>query len=322
MVSGRIDLSFTLQYRKTLPILYTLNQMVRWTLGPTLTLSAIGGGWIALRKLAKDGDGAVLMLLLWVGTIFCIGSLAVVKFPRYMLPAYPALIILSCGMFKPVERYAWRLQTSIGLIIAVPTLFLGFAYFNMLSAQHPWIAASRYIYSKYPDGTVIAVEDGDDALPLNLDRDQSPLIRDNHFETVSLSPFVEPDDCAKAEVIAETLSRADLLVIASDRAYGVIPRFSERFPLMRRYYLLLFSESLGFKMKSLFQRSPNVFGIDLGNTSFQRASLPSPGLPPAISLGFIDESLTVYDHPQVFIFENQSRFGPEQIRKMICEDYR
>ncbi|NDJ53980.1 MAG: phospholipid carrier-dependent glycosyltransferase [Chloroflexi bacterium] len=316
MAGGWWDWPFTRQYRDTLPIIYPLVQQGRWALGWPLTLFAwIGLGWFAAQtwRSSRRDHG---LLLAWVALGSLSAATGLAKFPRYWLPVTPALIAAAVGLMQSRETPlpSLALRVTLALIVLIPTGLLSLSWLNMLSAPHTWITASAWLYDQQPDGTRILGELWDDQLPLNLPADR--------FETQLIDPFAEPDDEQKLVGLAQTVASTDLIVLASPRLWGVIPRFPERYPLTATYYRLLFSGQLGFEVEQSFSRHPQLLGISLHADPFSRANLPDPRSPDtmanaSIRLGYLDESLVVYDQPIVLIFANRERFSADEIAARI-----
>jgi hypothetical protein len=75
-----------------------------------------------------------------------------------------------------------------------------------------------------PLGSVITVDLWDDALPL----DNGGRLRDGSYLTLELDPFAEPDSSEKIETLLSSIAQSDYLILASRRAWAVIPRLDDR----------------------------------------------------------------------------------------------
>jgi hypothetical protein len=248
-----------------------------------------------------------------------------VKFPRYFMPATPALFMLAAGLLtlKLIDTVHKWVQagviTSILLLSGAHTV----AFTRMYDAPHPWIAASQWIYHDLPAGTVIVSERWDDPLPLDLDIGGETYLREAFVASRLIDPFAEPDDRAKVSTIAGEVAAADYIILSSNRLYGVIPRLDQRYPLTSAYYRALFSGKLGYMIDRTFSRYPNLLGIILIDDPLIWPNLPDPGIvwpENAIRIGRADESYSVYDHPLVLIFRNQSHLTAEQITEVIVQN--
>jgi hypothetical protein len=132
------------------------------------------------------------------------------------------------------------------------------------------------------------------------------------------------DDRAKLEENLSLVSRADYVILSSNRNYGGIPRLEERYPLSSQYYNLLFDGELGFEITYVGTRMPNLLGFNLKPDPFSWSGLDTPQLIsdyfdslPGISGGRFDESFTVYDQPLVIILKNTARLPAAEMSSLF-----
>jgi len=267
-----------------------------------------------------------VILLAWVAPYFIIMGALDVKFMRYMLPITPFLAIFAAGAVVDSWAALSRLRgavgataraaaLAVGIAILCATALYAFAYARIYSAPHPAVRAAEWVRDNLPERSLILKEHWDEALPSLYE-----------YETREL-PMYDPDTQGKMDALARDLAEADALIVYSNRLYGTTPRLPERYPLTRAYYGLLFDRQLGYEPAARFTSYPNLYGVSLTNETFERPGLPEPRFPvddgiapPAalpISLGYADESFTVYDHPKVMIFANVSRLSPDVISERI-----
>ncbi|HRO25366.1 MAG TPA: hypothetical protein PLR07_13845, partial [Promineifilum sp.] len=180
MVSGRADLGFTRQYAGTIPYVYFGEMLVRWGLGPLLGLVALAGLAVSAWDVARSLRGVaginealqrllrqpVVIVLLWVLPYLLLTGGFYVKFLRYMQPIAPFLILFGAALLWRVRRPSVRYALA-GIVLIGTTLY-AVAFVNLYRAEHPWNAASRWIYENVPPGTRILSEQWDDFLPVNL----------------------------------------------------------------------------------------------------------------------------------------------------------
>jgi len=313
MVSGLMDAPYTRQYIGTLPYWYFIRQLSQWGLGWPLGLVAWGGfAWAVVRagrRLSHWREGARIMpaqavMLAWAVPYFAsVGSFHT-KFPRYMAPLLPFLLIFGAG--AAVAGYRWlarrwggrgRVAWSVAMLaVMLFTVGWALAFTGVYRQEHPWIQASRWIYEHIPADSKLLTEHWDDALPLTLDEIPGrPPGRT--YQGVEL-PVWDPDTPEKLDTLVSALSSADYLIIASNRAYVPIQRLPERYPLTSHYYRLLFSGDLGYRRVAEFTVYPRL----------GQALIPDD---------HADESFTVYDHPRVFIFANADHLSSRLLRARL-----
>ena len=93
MVRYAGDYPYTNQYVGVPKYLYELQEMVLWGMGPLLGLAAIAGTLLRCGRSVRLRSGAELVLLSWVVPFFLISGWFDVKFPRYLLPIYPFVLL-------------------------------------------------------------------------------------------------------------------------------------------------------------------------------------------------------------------------------------
>jgi hypothetical protein len=192
----------------------------------------------------------------------------------------------------------------------------------MYGQEHPWIAASRWIYDNVNVGQTVVNEVWDDPLPDALLIDNRVRRRSQYIsgDVNWLSGTELGDSEAKLLENLTILATADYVAISSNRNYGVIPRLEERYPLSSQYYPLLFDGTLGFEAVYTGSRYPGLFDFHFKPDTFSWPNLQPPE-PVAdylesisgINGGRTDESFTVYDQPLVIIFRNVGRLTVEEM---------
>jgi uncharacterized membrane protein len=304
MVRGVVDpRPYTVQYTGTAPFLYPLQEAFWTTLGPLTALLVIAG---ILLELVSPPTRARAVPLFWA--LIFTGSVAgsFVKFPRYLLPLYP---LLFCYAGQAIVYGSKRLSSSfqklekagpstilnsflsfvkpallplLTILLAVPLIIRVLAFSSIYSVPHPYQIASRWVFDNVPRGSRILGVHWDDKLPIDL-----PGFSTRNFLMWSPEDEIgiyEPDSQAKIATMAEQLTSADYLIFPSAKIPASVPRWPERYPFSARFIQELFNGNLGFKLEKTVKNYP--------------------ALAPFFSINddISDESLTLYDHPKVYIF--------------------
>ena len=305
MVSGLMDAPYTRQYIGTLPYLYFVQQLGQWGLGWPLGVVAWGGLiWAVVVAARRKVSPALLVMLAWALPYFAFTGAFHTKFPRYMAPLLPFLAVFGAG--AALAAYRWlaarwgrrgRLIWSVlAVAVAVFTLGWALAFTSVYRQEHPWIAASRWIYTNIPDGKKLLTEHWDDSLPLTLDGlPGKPPTRG--YQRSEL-PMWDPDTPAKLDTLVDELSTADYIVLATNRLSAPMARLRDRYPMSSQYYRMLFAGDLGYRPVAEFTAYPRLGGLVIRDDN-------------------ADESFSVYDHPRVLVFENVDRLKPELLRARL-----
>jgi len=288
MTSDAYVFPYTLQYVGTLAYIYPLKNILIYGWGYPLSLISVFGIWFLIskskRQLSKINRKPILIFLSFYIIYFLLVGRFSVKFMRYYLPLYPMLASFAAlGIFQLQKLSRHFFPFVFGLLLLVHLTWL-FAFISIYQSPNPRTQASTWINQNIPVGSTILREHWDDGLP---------LFGSEKYNLIEL-PLYEPDTADKWSRITQNLSEAQYIIVASNRLYtplqrlGDCSRFPRRcFPQTAKYYQDLFNGQLGYQLVAVFQNEPQLFGVTLSDF---RA----------------DESFTVYDHPQVFIFRKEN----------------
>jgi len=295
IVTGRFDVPYTRQYVGTIPVVYQLQNLVHWGLGPALGLAAIIGVAVALRRQFRDLEASDVLLLAWVLPYFALVALAEAKFLRYLEPIIPALVILGAAWLarlvsgRPPGSIRRLLAVGLVAIVVVQTALWAVAFDMIYTVPHTRVAASQWIYEHIPSGSTITAEYWDDALPLPLaGQDQSS------YHVLTMDLYADRPNQQTLDYITKDLGRADYVILSSSRLSSSIPRLPWRYPVTSEYYRLLESGQLGFQLVYDGTDYPRLGPIQFNDQS-------------------ADESLRVYDHPEVRIYKRVTTLSAQQL---------
>ncbi len=293
------------------------------------SLAVVAASSISVTALAlsiparKPSTRMDALLLSWVLPYFMVIGILDVKFMRYLLPITPFLALFAARMFiaawNATPPAASRLRMSaraalliIGTAVLASTAFYAASYMRVYTADHPAVRGSEWVRANVPKGSVILKEHWEEGLP------------DLYAYRIRELPMYDHDTPQKIERMSHDLASAEMLTLYSNRLYGTIARLPERYPLSRAYYTLLFTGQLGYHLEAAFTSYPNLFGIEFVNETFDRPALPAlllsdgePARAVSLSLGYADESFSVYDHPKTLLLRNVERLTADEIAARI-----
>ena len=283
---------YTNQYIGVPKYLYDLGQMVLWGMGPLLGLAAVAGTILSFQGAVRKRRMAEIVLLAWVVPFFAITGSFDVKFPRYLLPIYPMLILWGAAGLA-----AWAARNRIGKLavaaVLVATLFWLAAFMRIYTRPHIVVTASEWFYQNVPARTKVASQHWDEGFPFPLPGDRNP----DRYQVMNLG-YYEPDTPEKISEICRNLAASEYAVFQTKRIYGSVTRAPEKFPLTTRYFYRLFAGDLGFTLTNEFASRPALFGVEIPDE-------------------LADESFSVYDHPKVLIFRNTGHLSPAVIEGRV-----
>jgi YYY domain-containing protein len=291
LVAGELDYPPSVQWIGRTPLFFPAGNVLVWGIGPAWGLAALVGlvwGFLHRADPRRERAGLGRMVLAWGLAFFAYHAWQFAPTGRYFLPVVPVLGLAAAwvlgGDRRPIRAAAW---TVVALTAAWAVAFTAI-YRRPITR----VEASRWIYRHVPAGSTLATEHWDDALPLRLRGEPQAAYR-----MVELHLYDE-DTEAKRRTLVEQLAAADYVVLSSNRLYRSIPRAPWRYPLTRRYYELLFSGELGFRLVRSFTSYPRLGSFEIPDDD-------------------AEEAFTVYDHPRVLIFAKTSAFSRDKAERLL-----
>ncbi|MFN8634474.1 MAG: DUF2298 domain-containing protein [Chloroflexota bacterium] len=298
--SGEIEVPFMIQWANTPNPQFALKNLVEWGMGPAAGLASLLGLAVAGLELVRWRSYSLnLLLVAWAAVNLGYFAFQFAKFLRYFVPVYPALAVLAAYLLvEAVPRYLPRLRITaprlprlLATAVIGLTALYALAFISIYSRPNTRVEASDWMVANIPFGSTLAVEHWDDALPLRV-----PGYTGKYGE-VSMTVY-DDDTPDKVKKLVANLSKADYLILSSNRLYGSIPRLPRRYPMAIEYYRALFDGRLGFDQIARFDSNPGLFGITVDSSNAQ-------------------EDFTVYDHPTVQIFKKSDRFSASDVERLL-----
>src|SRR5262249_37572642 len=190
-------LPYTIQYMGTIKYWYDLQQLVLWGMAPVLGVVAIGASVARVGTAWRTRRAEEWVLLSWVLPFFLITGWFEVKFPRYLLPIYPLMILWAAEWL--MRRY--RTGTLFGRL-ALPlvvgaTLASTVALMSVYTRPFTIVTASEWVYRHVPPGSKILTEDWDEGFPFSL-----PGNNAGQYKIVPFG-YYEPDSSAKIQRLSQ-----------------------------------------------------------------------------------------------------------------------
>lgn len=279
MVAGTLDFPYVRVYASTIPVLYSLRELMLWGFGPALVVAGIIGSLAGLRILLRrrlrwvsgrgsDGLFLVLLLLAWILPMALRLSTLQVKFLRYWSPLMVPIALMAAWWLGRLRGRTGRRWT---IAVLGGTALWGLAYLWAFAQPHPFATAAPWLRSVVGREDRVAWEHWDEHLA-NIGG-----------ESLTLASYDLPDDDAKVESWCSTLARADWVVLTSNRVRRTVLANEDRYPRTARLYRLLLAGEAGFEVATTISRGPRLAGW---RAPVQRA----------------DESFVNYDFPMVVVF--------------------
>lgn len=304
--SGQIDYPPSHQWTERTPILFQLKNLVLWGMGPALGLAALGGfAWIGWRMFTARQwpTWTLLMPVGWIAFHITYFGLGLIKTMRYLLPAYPFLVVFAAGLLGALATWGWqqgRLHLDrfdwswrpprwchpglvLPVLVVASTVLYALAFVSIYQRPHSRVAASEWIVENIPAGSTIVSEYWDSGLPVGI-----PEVAGYSWNGINIAPY-DDENLDKLSRMIGILQQADYVILSSNRLIDSIDRLPWRYPMANAYYDALLSGELGFEEVAHFTSYPELVGISLDDRS-------------------AEEAFTVYDHPEVRIFRKTDQW--------------
>ncbi len=295
MVRNAGAFPFTTQYMGTPKYLYDVGQLIVWGMAPALGLAAVWATLLRVPAAWRERRIEEWVLLSWVVPFFLITGWFQVKFPRYLLPIYPLMILWAAAWLMHRYRTGKMFGRLLMVVVVAGTLAAAAAFVSLYTRPFTEVTASEWVYSHVPSGSKILTQDWDEGFPLPLPSAQAQAAR---YRIVPFGYYEQPDSAAKIQRLSNELATADYIVFQTKRLYGAVTRAPERFPLTNNYFYELFAGDLGYGLVKEVAARPSLFGFEIPDE-------------------LADESLTVYDHPKVLVFRNTDHLTAAAIAEKI-----
>ncbi|HXU23703.1 MAG TPA: DUF2298 domain-containing protein, partial [Tepidiformaceae bacterium] len=328
--NGNVAYPPFIQFAGRTPFLTPLKTMVLWGTGPLLGIAA----WVALGAgavlLFKRRELTFLLPLSFAAAIFVFQGERFVAFMRYFAPMYPVLCLMAgwglISLWRTAQhastpsltRIPWgRFRRAAGAIatprnarwgagiafamVLIATAWWAMAFQAIYSNGNPRVEASEWIYANVPRPSALTSEIWDDSLPYAL-----PDTNFSAYRDIPTEPYA-PDSVEKVHELVYGrpqddgtggLNSANYVIISSNRVRESVKRLPATYPSTDLYYQLLDSGALGFQRVAHFDSHPTFLGISVDDSS-------------------AEESFTVYDHPEVYIYKKTTAWDPAKAEALL-----
>lgn len=294
VATGRYKTFYTQQFVNTTPILFQLEKVFPYALGwPTLLLGlggAVGVGWYLKR--AKR----LQMLILFVPSLlyFFPHALLYAKWTRFMTPMFPVFAI--CASLA-ISRFPQYVKTFLLILAILP----GLAFMSIYASEDSRVQATRWILKNIPKQSYILFETAN-VVDIPLGGSQFVAPPEYNLTTISFDFYHLDENPSLLPQLLQYLADTDYIFIPSRRIFAnYYLRESKNFPLLTKYYQLLFSGKLGFEKVTEIASYPR-----LGPWVFPDENA--------------EETFTVFDHPVVRIYKKVKPLTVETYASLLNVD--
>lgn len=296
LATGELAVFYTRQFINTVPVLFQLEKILPYALGPALLALGLMGFCLTIYYAIKKPSLPLFLILTSFFTLFLPNAFLFTKWTRFIAPTFPFFAIFAAFLFS--KLYSLNISKSFFLILnslfLILTLFWVMAFFSIYQNPDIRITASRWLKDNTPQGSVFLVEGGNMVdLPL-----------EGNFQRISLDFYNLEENHLSRQNIVYALERSDYFLIQSRRVFANHQKNPHLFPKTANFYDNLFGGKAGFTQIKQFSSYPR---LEIGNWNLE--------FPDEIG----EETWSVFDHPVIRVFKKTRQLSVEEYNKLLKE---
>lgn len=290
VATGSLPVFYTRQFINTTPVLFQLEKILPYALGPTLLFfGVLGFVSLVVSQILKPKIEVVLIILSFL-LLFLPNAFLFAKWTRFIAPTFPSLAIFAAFFIYKLFYWTKNHETAqrlciilITILVTIQTLWAA-AFFSIYLNKDARISASEWMVSNLGQPATILLEGGNMVdIPLG-----------GNFRKVSLDFYsIEESQDTQTKII-DALDESDYFIIQSRRVFLNHQRVRDRFPKTAKFYDTLFSGSLGFEHIKTFTSYPQL-GIGKYKIEFPDEQA--------------EETFTVFDHPVIRVLKKAKQLN-------------
>ena len=330
VATGKYDAFYTRQFVDSIPILFQLDMIFPYVLGWPVFILGIIGFFIIFPKRSDLLRGPTSMKIILISSFiiyFLPNAFLFAKWTRFMTPILPFFSIFAAlavhQIYLVLENLKVKYQRSnikdqkhkskIKYIFNIVYVFLifnflflilvpGITFMSIYINEDTRVTASKWIYENIPDKSYILSETANVVdIPLGLPTNDQPARNATHsvaggrpktndFTVISFDFYHLDENPILFDDLLTHLEKADYILIPSRRIFANYPKLPQKYPLVTKYYQLLFNGTLGFeKVKEISVRNDEQ----------------------------AEETFTVFDHPVIRIYQKVKPFTKKEYTSLF-----
>lgn len=304
LATGELPVFYTRQFIETVPILFQLQKVLPFALGPTLLILGIIGLILMAVLIFKDRKLFTFYLLLITSflSLFLSNAFLFAKWTRFLAPTFPFFAIFTAFFLYQLSQF--KLGRSFPIILNSTFLILNFlwalAFFNIYLRPDVRLTAATWVNSTLPIPATVFLEEGN-MIDLPLKANFTRLSA--NFYDLEASPQV-------TQKVVDSLEKADYFIIQSRRIFLNHMRLPEQFPKTAKLYNNLFSDNLGFTEIAEFNSFPSISILGEKMNKFFPLEIEFPD-------ETAEETWTVFDHPVIRVFKKTGQLSREEYLNLL-----
>ncbi|OGM27686.1 hypothetical protein A3D00_00320 [Candidatus Woesebacteria bacterium RIFCSPHIGHO2_02_FULL_38_9] len=293
LAQGKQIVFYTRQFINTRPVIFQIEKIFPYTLGPLILFVGISGFilsvYLTFKKLKKI-DKKILLIIFAFLSYSVPNFFLFAKWTRFLSPTFPFFAIFSVYFLQWFSNkfneklFTLLLLYSFTLVHIVWTLM----FFSIYLKHDVRITATSWINQNLPKNSFILTE--------SRNMLEVPLL--GSYTKIPYEFYDIDDNSLLEKNLPSLLVKSDYFIIQSRRLFVNHLRFPFLYPRISNFYSLLFSGKLGFTEIREFNSYPKL----------GRFIVPDE---------FAEETWSVFDHPVIRIYKKINNIKLEDYEKLL-----
>lgn len=289
LAMGTIPVFYTRQFINTIPVLFQLEKIYPFSLGPALLIFGILGIFYFIfiifliqqtyQNFANAKNWYILLLLIAFLSLFIPNAFLFAKWTRFISPTFPFFAIFSAFLLFKISQL--RISKFLPIILntfpIILTILWALAFFSIYTRDDVRLQTSNWIEQNLTPGTIFLEEGNMVDIPLPA-----------NFKRLSLNLYNLDENILTQQKLNEDLKQSDYIILQSRRVFANHQRLPQQFPKTAKVYNDLFSGSSGFTEIKEISSFPQL------NLLGWKIEFPDEDM---------EETWSVFDHPVIRIFK-------------------
>lgn len=292
LAMGRYLAFYTRQFIDTMPMLFQIEKILPFALGPFLLLfSFIGFILLTINQILKQKKELVVIIITFL-SLYIPNSFLFAKWTRFISPTFPFFAIFAAFLLDRLYLKSKSLSKLLTVVLLIGTLLWTIAFFSIYLHSDIRITASNWIVKNFPQNSTIMIEGGNMV--------DIPLA--GNFNRIGFDFYNLEEDAQARSKIAIGLQQTDYFLVQSRRVFMNHQRLPKLFPKTANFYNALLKGKLGFEQIKEFNSYPM---LQIGKW---KAEFPDETA---------EETWSVFDHPVIRVFKKTQQLSSEQYEKFL-----
>src|SRR3989344_3882907 len=204
---GKIPVFYTRQFIDTTPVLFQIEKILPYALGPILLIfSVLGFIFIVLSIIKKPKAEPIIVGVAFL-SLFIPNAFLFAKWTRFIAPTFPFFAIFAAFFLDRLYARNRSISNLLTIALLVTTLLWTAAFFSIYLHPDVRITASNWIERNFPENSTILIESGNMIdIPLK-----------GNFKRVGFDFYNLEEDTETRSKIATGLEETDYFLVQSRR---------------------------------------------------------------------------------------------------------